>query len=189
MSILLIVSSLGIIYFLALGFAGIFSRTKIPDVLFLMFIGMCLGPFSGLVIPAQLGTVGNVFIAVTLIVILFQSGTGIRIKTLLDAWSRGVALTAVNFIATTLTVGAILLLVTDLSPILAFMVGAMLGGTSSAIVIPLLRNLNMREESSAILLLESVLTDVLCIVVALALLGLYKAGSLNLGHAIVGALS
>ena len=39
-----IIAVVGGIVFLAHLFTGIFSRTKIPDVLFLITIGICLGP-------------------------------------------------------------------------------------------------------------------------------------------------
>jgi NhaP-type Na+/H+ or K+/H+ antiporter len=180
MNNVLVVVSVGLLYFLAHAFAGIYSRTKIPDVLLLMIVGLVLGPLLGIVTPKQLEQVGSIFIAITLIVILFQSGLGISLDTLRKASSRGVALTITNFFVTMIVSAVIVYLTTKISLLLAFMLGATVGGTSSAVVIPLLGQLKMKSESAAMLVLESALTDVLCIVFALAFLGIYKGDSPNI---------
>ena len=64
----IIVAVVGGLVFLAHLFSGIFSRTRIPDVLLLIIIGIALGPASGLISPAHLGAVGPVFVNITLIV-------------------------------------------------------------------------------------------------------------------------
>lgn len=174
MNIVIAIASLGVLYFLAHAFAAIFSRTKIPDALELIIVGLCLGPIFGIVAPDHLGAVGPVLVTITLIVILFESGLSISLNTLVKAWSRGVALTTINFLATTIIIGTAALLLTDLTPLTSFMLGAIVGGTSSAVVIPLIRQLKMQKESSTILLFESALTDVLCIVVALVFIDAYK---------------
>jgi NhaP-type Na+/H+ or K+/H+ antiporter len=57
----------------------------------------------------------------------------------------------------------------------AFFLGAILGGTSSAVVIPMVRQLRMGEKGQTVLVLESALSDVLCLVVGLALLDSMQA--------------
>jgi NhaP-type Na+/H+ or K+/H+ antiporter len=91
-----------------------------------------------------------------------------------------VALTITNFFVTMIVSAVIVFLTTKISLLLAFMLGATVGGTSSAVVIPLLGQLKMKSESAAMLVLESALTDVLCIVFALAFLGIYKGDSPNI---------
>ncbi len=184
MNIALIVVLAGILIFLAHAFAQIFSRTKIPDVLWLIIIGLCFGPLFGIVTPAHFGAVGPVFVTVTLVVILFESGIGLSLDSLVKAWRGTLALSTLGFIATMIVVGLATFLLTDLGLVSAFMLGAIVGGTSSAVVIPLLRQLKMQSQSSTILLLESALTDVLCIVVALAFLEALKLGGVNVGFTI-----
>ncbi len=78
MSIAPVIVFVGALIFLAHLFAGIFSRTKIPDVLLLFMIGLFLGPVLGIVTPADFGVVGPVFTTITLVFILFESGTELR---------------------------------------------------------------------------------------------------------------
>lgn len=74
MDIALAILFVGALVFLAHLFTGLFSRTKIPDDLLLMFIGLALGPAMGLVQPSDFGSLGSIFATITLIVILFQGG-------------------------------------------------------------------------------------------------------------------
>jgi len=48
--------------------------------------------------------------------------------------------------------------------------GSIIGGTSSAVVVPMVRGLKLKEPAGTILVLESSLTDVLCIVLTYSLL-------------------
>jgi NhaP-type Na+/H+ or K+/H+ antiporter len=64
----------------------------------------------------------------------------------------------------------------------ACLLGAILGGTSSAVVIPFTNYLNIKNDTKAILALESALSDVLCIVVLLALIDVVRMDELNVGH-------
>lgn len=176
-----IVVVVGTFVFLAHFFAAIFSRTKIPDVLELMLLGVLIGPVFHLVSPTHFGDVGPVFTTITLVVILFESGIGLSIHSLLKAFRGTLALTTINFLATMLVVGLLTYILTNLGILVGLLLGAIVGGTSSAVVIPLVRQLRMNEESSAVLVLESAVSDVFTIVVSLALLEALKLGELHFG--------
>ncbi len=189
MDIAIVIAVIGIIVFLSHLFAEIFSRTKIPDVLSLFLLGVLVGPVFKLVTPAHFGDVGPIFTTVTLIIILFESGIGLHIQELLKTMRPALTLTVVNFLATTLLVGAVTWVFGAVEPKMSFMLGAIVGGTSSAVVIPLVSQLTLQSESKSILILESALSDVLCIVFALAFLEAHKMGSLRVGAMIGQILS
>ncbi len=65
-------------------------------------------------------------------------------------------------------------------PILsALTFGAVLGGTSSAVIIPLVKHLKIGAQTRLVLVLESAVTDVLCIVLTLALVQSFRQGNIN----------
>ena len=55
-----IIAFVGLLVFAAHLFTGIFSKTRIPDVLLLIAIGIVVGPLLGLVSPDQFGSVGPI---------------------------------------------------------------------------------------------------------------------------------
>jgi Na+:H+ antiporter len=174
----------GLLIFLAHLFTGLFSRTKIPDVLLLMLIGLLIGPCLGIVNIENFGSFGPILATITLVVILFQGGLGLKLDVLRKSLVGSVSLTLANFIVTMVAVGGLLVLIAKMDITGAFLVGAIVGGTSSAVVIPLVGRLNLGKESQTILLLESALSDVLCIVVAITFIESYDLGGINPGSAL-----
>ena len=181
MDIAPIVLFVGMLVFLAHLFAGLFSRTKIPDVLLLMIIGLLLGPVLGIVTPSDFGSLGPIFATITLVILLFQSGIDLRLSMLQKALRGAVTVTTINFVVTMAAVGITLQVVAGIGWTNALLLGAILGGTSSAVIIPMLAHLKIQKESSTILYLESALSDVLCIVVALAFVQSQQFGGLDVG--------
>jgi len=172
-----VIALVGAIVFLAHLFTGVFSRTKIPDVIFLILIGICLGPVFGLVSPTQFGGVGPVFATITLIIILFECGLSLKLSTLRSALGGAIKISTISFLLTTAIVAGLTFWLTDLELIAAFVLGAIVGSTSEAIVIPLARQLKMTEESQTMLSLESSVSAVLSIIITVALVETYEIGT------------
>ena len=184
----LIIAFIGMLIFAAHLFTEIFSRKRIPDVLLLMVIGLILGPVFHLVKPEDLGSVASVFTTITLVIILFQSGTELNFNTLLNSIKGTAKLTLINFFITTIVV-ALLGLLIKFDFLTSLMLGAILGGTSSAVVIPMVSQLKISEKGGTILILESAFSDVLCIVFAWAFMQAILSGAMNVGRVIGEILS
>lgn len=179
---------LGLLVFSAHLFASLYNRKKIPDVLFLIIIGLILGPALSLVDASSLGVSGPVFVAVTLVVILFEGGTTLSFNVMQSAWKSTMSLTMTCFFLSMALVAAIGCLF-GLPLLAGLILGAILGGTSSAVVIPLVRMLDMGEESRTVLVLESAATDVLCIVFTLAFMHAMEMGNFHVGPIVGDILS
>lgn len=171
-----VIAFVGILVFLAHLFTGIFSRTRIPDVILLIIIGIVVGPVLGLTSPELFGAVGPVFTTITLIIILFESGIALRLSMLRSALGGAMILAPVSFFLTMFVVAGITIWLTDLEILPAFILGAIVGSTSETVVIPLVRQMRIREETSTLLSVESSVNDVLSIVITVALVQAYTAG-------------
>ncbi|HET7104475.1 MAG TPA: cation:proton antiporter [Terracidiphilus sp.] len=188
MTTALVITFIGALVFGAHFFVGMFSKTRIPDVLLLVVIGLVLGPVTHLVTPAEFGRVGPVFTTVTLVFLLFESGTELHIGTLRSTLRGTVILAILNFLVTAAVVAVIAWKVANLGPMRSIMLGAVLGGTSPAVVIPMSAQLKLGRDASAILFLESAISDVFSIVIAIALLDGMQAGNVRWGTMAGGLL-
>jgi cell volume regulation protein A len=175
-----VIAFVGVLIFLAHLFTGIFSRTRIPDVIFLIIIGVCVGPVLGLTSPPLFGSVGPVFVTVTLIIILFESGIALRLTTLRSTLGGAMLLAPLSFFSTMLVVAGFAIWLTDLETLPAFILGAIVGSTSETVVIPLVRQLTLREETKTLLSVESSVNDVLSIVITIALVQAYTLGKFEI---------
>ena len=179
-SIAQVIAFVGILVFLAHLFTGIFSRTRIPDVIPLIIIGICVGPLLGLASPALFGVIGPVFTTITLIIILFESGIALRLNMLRSALGGAMTLAPLSFFSTMAVVAGLAIWFTDLELIPAFILGAIVGSTSETVVIPLVRQLRIREETQTLLSVESSVNDVLSIVITVALVQAYTLGKFEI---------
>lgn len=170
-----IILSLGLVYFLARGLVLVFDRFQIPDVLILMLLGMVLGPITGIVDPKVFGSVGRVITTIALVIILFEGGVGLSLDSLKKSCRLTLGITLWSSLFTAV-LGALCFkyLVGFLGEgasvewLDAFILGAIICGTSAAVVIPMVKALKLSEKGSDILILESAVTDVLCIVLSVA---------------------
>jgi len=177
----LIVAFIGVLVFAAHLFEAIFRRTRIPDVLLLIIIGLCLGPFFNIVSPAHFGEIGRIFTTITFIIILFEAGIGLNINTLIETFRRTTLLAILVFVFTMAAVSAAAMFLVGIGFIQSLIVGAIVGCTSPAVVAPIIGQLNMKVRSQTILLLESTITDVLSIVVTIALIEANLLGKFDVG--------
>jgi NhaP-type Na+/H+ or K+/H+ antiporter len=169
----------GALIFAAHAFTGIFSRTRVPDVLLLTIIGILLGPVLHLVTPANFGSIGPIFATVTLIIILFEAGLSLDLDVLRGAIRPTLSLTGINFSITLLAIGFAGQYLLAVPLRLGLMLGAIVASTSPAVIVPLTRKLVMTESSKTIVFLESALSDVLSIVVAIGFMDSYRFGQVH----------
>ena len=181
----LTIAIIGLLIFTAHLFSEIFSRKRIPDVLFLIIIGLLIGPIFHWLSPDSLGNAGSLFSGITLVTILFESGTQLRFSALKDSFRGALRLTALNFIMSAIAVWLVAWLALKIDPVVSMMLGCILGGTASAVVIPIVRQMRMSEKPAIMLILEAAIGNVFSIVLALALMQAIKSRHVEFG-AILG---
>ena len=172
------VLALGIVLFSASLFTAVFRRTQVPDVLSLILLGILAGPVFGFISVDDFGKVGGVMSSVALVVILFESGMSLELRALTQSIRATSIVTLLTFMATMVIVAGVAHFGVGLPWLLACAMGAMLGGTSSAVVIPMVRQLPIGTVPATVLILESALTDVLSIIVAMAFINAVGQGTL-----------
>lgn len=147
-----------------------------------------MGPITGFLGPEDFGKVGPVMTTLTLIAILLESGTNLSIDVLRRAAGPTLSLTMVTFLATLVAFTVVGMVSLGLPWLSGLTLGAILAGTSSAVVIPMVKGLKIGEPAGTMMVLESALTDVLCIVLAFALLQAHSAGVVEPGRIVGGVL-
>ena len=178
----LVIAFIGIVIFAAHVFDGIFRRTRIPDVIMLIIIGLIIGPILNLVSPDSFGQIGPIFAVITLIIILFEAGLNLDIKLLSETFQRTMLLSFLIFVITMGIVACLVYYMTDLELVQSLILGAIVGCTSPAIVAPIISRLKLDEHTIPILIVESTITDVLAIIVAISLIDAAEIGRFDIGN-------
>lgn len=156
---LLLLGGLLVLAFLA---EAAFSRTRIPPVLVLIGCGLILGPVTKVLPAAAFEPVSPHFGALAFLLILFEGGLELNLKSVLRGASPGLKLAAAGFVvAFVVAAGAGRVLGASWAGSIAL--GLALAPVSGAIVLPLAARLGLREEIRTIVILEAALADVFAV--------------------------
>jgi cell volume regulation protein A len=189
----------------------IFQRTNIPDVVWLILAGIVLGPVFHIVTREMLQSVAPYFAALTLVVVLFEGGSALKLSDLRHTAPRSGVLALATFSA---SLGAMVLLsllfgfasdrMHDSFGIARFLppewgvmhgvlLGAILGGSSSIILMPAMAAARVEPRIANLANLESAVTDALCVVGSAAvidiMLGATSAGASGPAMALIRSFS
>jgi len=174
---------------LIIGFLAtiIFERTRISTVLILMAFGFLIGPIFHIVDASEQSLIAQIspFIAtLALIILLFDGGMMLDIRSVLSAVPKSTIFTFLVF-AVTLIFITLFCWMLGWNPLLGALLGAIIGGTSSAIVIAMADKSGISREANAFLTIESTITDALCIISAMVVVEIIVTASIvagDIGH-------
>jgi potassium/hydrogen antiporter len=177
-SIALIISALIIL----IGFTAnfFFKKTGFPDMLILIFLGVIFGPILGVFDPTSIKNFAPYIAALALAYILFDGGIGLNIKQVLNNSPKAVLLAVLGFVFSVVSVAVFTVFVLNIPWLYGLLFGSIFGGSSSVVVISLASKIQISEKGSTVLILESALTDILCIVISLSIIDVIVTGQANI---------
>jgi potassium/hydrogen antiporter len=158
---------------LLVGFASDFlaSRLRIADVIWLMLLGLLIGPVLGLISSSEMLVFAPILGVAALVLILFDAGLDMRFD-----WIRSVLRPAFAFSGISYGIAAAILFLGTYAAVpsegipAALLFGLALGCTSGAIVIPLTKRLRISEDLGRLAQLDGAFEDTFAIVAVTALL-------------------
>lgn len=169
-----------------LGFFGnaIFTKYRIPEVLILVAFGMLIGPDVlgarfGLVTDATLRDIArfkDLFLSIALVIILFDGGLTLDIRTVIESARLSLLMSVLTFVLEMLIIATLVHLISNVDFLICLILGGIVGGTTEAVVIPIASKMRIKEKTKAMLIMESVVTDVLVIVTVIALIKIAQLG-------------
>jgi cell volume regulation protein A len=169
----------------------VFARTGVPDVVWLVASGILAGPVLHIVSPTLLTPGIPFFGAIALTVILSNGAFRLRLAEVAAAAPRGISLGVVGFAFSVVAIFVFLWLATlsgfvrEVPALLWLMTGAIVGGTSSVIVMPTVSKGSVPARVARVVEVESAATDALSIVVAMVIIDLQVSGVVDLSRPFV----
>ncbi len=172
---------------IAVGFLAnlLFKKTGLPSSLFLILIGIILGPILALVSLEEVNPVTPFLTTLTLMMILFEGGLNMDIYKVISQSFRAAILAVLYVVSATAFVTLFARFFLGFQWLEALMLGPMTAGTSSVVIIPLVSKLGVNKEVEVTLSLESTITDVLNIVLVLVILQTYVSGFVDIQQTLV----
>lgn len=163
---------------LALAFLAnrLFRITRVPDVIVLMAVGLALGPGLHLVDASSLKPVTDFFGTLALVLILFQGGLELEVRDTVRHFPAGLLLSVYAYLLSTMFVAYVFHRNQGSSIETALLVGGVFGCTSSAIILPVLQQIEVSKPVRITMLLDASLSDTLAVLMVGILLTLHVSG-------------
>jgi potassium/hydrogen antiporter len=154
----------------------VFKRFRLPDTVFLIGLGVILGPVTGFVDVEVFRAIAPLVATVAIILILFEGGLKIHWDEIAHGAASGSVMAVLVFSSTALLSAGVVYFLADVPANLAILMGMALGGAGAVIVIPLLHQMGVSQRARTIVSIEAATSDVLVVV---GVIGLSTALSLG----------
>ncbi len=164
---------------IVIGFLGnyLFKRTGLPDMLYLIALGIVFGPILNVFDPASIMSLAPYLAALSLVIILFDGGLRMNIYQVFSESPKAAMLAILGFVVATITVTLFMHVVMGLPLVNGILVGTIYGGGGSSVaVLSLVTKIKINKNTEVVLSLESVIDDILCVVGSLVVIGIIMTG-------------
>jgi len=188
MPVALILGLIGGLLILAFLANRVFRLTRVPDVVVLMGLGVLLGPGLGLLNAEVLGRATNLLGTLAIILVLFEGGLELDLRRTLRHFPGSLLLAILAYVFTMFLVALIVSKGLGLPWMAGLLAGAVVGCTSSTVVLPVMHQVEADEPVKVTLMLEASWGDVLAVLTVGLLLGLqHQDGpiALSLAHGVL----
>src|SRR3989344_5040486 len=151
---------LGII--ILVGFIGnlLFNKTKIPESIFLMIIGILLGPVFNVVSGKFFLDNASFLISLALVVVLLDSGLSLNMSKTLKNTPTAFFFTILVMLSTIAIVSAVTVIFFDWPLINGVFLGIIGSGTTTITISHLVEKMSIGKNTKTLLLLESIVNDI-----------------------------
>ena len=138
----------------------LFEKTGIPESIFMIALGLFLGPISGLILLIDIqGIIPHVF-TLSIVIILLESGLSTDIHEAFHTMRTSTIFTVIVLVTTSLLCGAFLNLVLDWTITSSLILGIICSGTSTLPILYFTSRMKLNPAVNQMLLFESIINDV-----------------------------
>ncbi len=165
-----------LLIFLILIAFGTFSRLlavwlKVPDIVVFLLVGILLGPeVSGLVQLKADSWLNEIILIFGACYLLFDGGASLRFRVLKEVWITIVVIATLGVLVTAAITGLTAYYVLGVPLIVALLLGSAIASTDPATLVPIFRQIHVRDRVAQMVVSESALNDATGAVMTFAVL-------------------
>jgi len=138
----------------------LFDKTGIPESLFMIVLGLFLGPISGLILLTDIqGIIPHVF-TLSIVIILLESGLSTDIHEAMETMRTSTIFTIMVLVTTSLLCGAFLNLLLNWPIAPSLILGIICSGTSTLPILYFTSRMKLSPAVNQMLIFESIINDI-----------------------------
>lgn len=148
----------------------LFKKTGWPEILFLIFTGVILGPVLNVFLKSDLLPILPLVSTFTLLMVLFRGGLELNLSEIAAGSFRSIFQTLSYFAMGTTVITLFTHFVIGWPVIDGLLLGSMISQIGEVVIIPMAKKLGLQNQSATLLSIESVMSSIVCIVFFFAFL-------------------
>jgi len=166
------------------------QKLKVPDVVVFLLTGILLGPEVLPMIDIRADSALNQIILIFgSSYILFDGGASLRFKVLKEVWITIVVIATVGVLIMTVVTGIAAYYILGVPLIVAMLLGAAIASTDPATLVPIFKQVPIKDRVSQTVMSESAFNDAMGAIVTFAVLGIAMgSGNFSIGKALFDLL-
>ena len=147
------------------------QKIKIPDIALFLIVGMAIGPAAlGLIDIKADSALNQIILLFGASYILFDGGASLRFSVLKQVWITIVVIATVGVVITAVITGIAAYYVLGIPLIVALLLGAALASTDPATLVPIFRQVHIRDRVAQTVVSESAFNDAMGAIVTFGVL-------------------
>ncbi len=136
------------------------QKTRVPDVVVFLLVGMLIGPEAiGLIDIKADSALNQIILLFGASYVLFDGGASLRLEVLKQVWLTIVVLASVGVVITAAVTGAAAYFILGGPWIVALLLGAAIASTDPATLVPIFRQVKIRDRVAQTVMSESAFND------------------------------
>jgi potassium/hydrogen antiporter len=148
------------------------QKIKVPDVALFLIVGMAIGPEAlGLIDIKTDSALNQIILLFGASYILFDGGASLRFNVLKQVWITIVLIATVGVVITAIITCIAAYYVLGVPIIVALLLGATLASTDPATLVPIFRQVHIRDRVAQTVVSESAFNDAMGAILTFAILG------------------
>jgi potassium/hydrogen antiporter len=167
-----LLQTVGAILFFGIAASLLARKAKVPDVAIFLVVGIVLGPAASGVVGIHAGSVANQLLLIFgSCYILFDGGASLRLRVLKDVWITIAVLATVGVLVTAAITAVAAQWALGVPFMTALLLGAVIASTDPATLVPIFRQIRIRERVAQTVMSESAFNDATGAIMTFAVLG------------------
>ena len=180
--------TIGSILLFGIASSFVARKIRVPDVAVFLVVGILLGPGVFGIVDIHPGSVANQLLLIFgASYILFDGGASLRLSVLKEVWITITVLATLGVLVTAAITAGAAHLVLGVPAVTALLLGAAIASTDPATLVPIFRQIRIRERVAQTVMSESAFNDATGAIMTFAVLGVAMgSGDVSISASLVG---
>lgn len=159
------------------------QKIRVPDIVVFLLVGILLGPaVSGTIDVPSASALNEMILIFGASYLIFDGGATVEMRVLKDVWISLIVIATIGVLVTAVIVAFTVEYVFHIAWLPALLLGAVIASTDPATLVPVFKQVHIRERVSHLVMSESALNDAMGAILTLTLVGLVTGAKFSLGH-------